>query len=78
MTNYTTLESPKKVKKETVFTHYVSSEMEIDKAGKSKPSDYKNVLHLWKDTVYGGVFKCWDDDENNATLYFGEKGEEFE
>lgn len=78
MTNFTTLESAKKVKKETIFTHYVSSKMEINKEEKSIPPDSKNVLHLWKDTVYGDVFKCWDDDENNATLYFGEKGDEFE
>ena len=73
MTNYTTLESAKKVKKGTVFTHYVSSQMGISKVEDSTPRDYLNVLHLWKDNVYGDVFKCWSDDKDNATLYFGEK-----
>ena len=78
MTNYTTLESAKKVKKETVFTKIINSNISIEKATTIKPTDFLNILHIGADRCYGDVFMAWDDDKENFTLLFGEKGDEFD
>ena len=60
--------------KETVFTHIV--DVGAASESKSKPEDFMNVLHLGWDKVYGDVFKCWNEDAENFTLYFGQLGTE--
>lgn len=68
---------PKKQVKETVFTHFVNANKEIEKSA-SQPLNYINVEFLFYDIYYGDVFKAThkDDDEDNATLFFGTKGDE--
>ena len=75
-TKFMTLDGQKSEKKETVFTHYVNSDIGISEAT-LKTKNYKNVLHIGYNEVYGDVFKVWDDRENEYTLYFGTKGDEF-
>lgn len=41
------------------------------------PEHYKNIVHIGKDIMYGDVFKAYDEDESNFTLFFGKKGSEF-
>ena len=41
------------------------------------PVDYGNVNYIGYDSRYGDVFMCWDDGEDGFTLFFGEKGGEF-
>ena len=43
----------------------------------TSPRNWHNVEHIGYDEKYGDVFKCWDDGEIGFTLYFGEKGDEF-
>ena len=68
-------DNKQKVVKETVFTSFVG----LDSIVRStlKPSDYKNVLHIGYDRHYGDVFKCWDNNINEFTLFFGTAGDEF-
>ena len=73
------LDRPQPVKKQTKFTHYVDSDKEIQSNETDDPSKWDNCLHIGTDEYYGDVFKVWDDGkENNFTIYFGEKGDEFE
>ena len=41
-----------------------------------KPSDFINVEFIGHDRQYGDVFKAWNDDPQQFTLYFGTKGDE--
>lgn len=41
------------------------------------PEEYENVMLLWKDKYYGDVFRCWDDDPSDSTIYFGTAGDGF-
>ncbi len=67
---------PKKIKRETVFTHFVNGNREVEKSI-FQPKDYDSVEFLFYDTDYGDVFKAWDNiNPNNITLFFGTKGEE--
>lgn len=76
MTEYTTLEPAKKAKK-TVFKKFLTSTLEI-KDAKYHPKDYDKVLYIGNNTFYGDVFKAWlDNNEEEFTIYFGEKGDEF-
>lgn len=74
MTKYTTLE--KKEGKKTVFKKFVD-ENNVEEAV-HLPEDFENVLFLYKDFIYGDVFLAWDENENNRSLFFGEKGDEFD
>lgn len=74
-TNFTTLERDYTKTKETVFSGIVSTRP--PEATLTKPTDFLNVLHIGYNKTYGDVFKCWDDDKKDFTLYFGEKGDEF-
>ena len=71
-----TLNSQKSEKKETVFTHYVNGRLEIVEGG-VEVKNFKNVLHIGCDDAYGDVFKAWDEKENQFTIAFGTKGDEF-
>ena len=74
-TTFTTLES--KIFKETVFTHFVNSEMEIKSTPNYQTADFENVLHIGCNKRYGDVFKCWISNPNDFIIYFGTKGDEF-
>ena len=79
MTKFKTLNSNKKEKKETVFTHYVDTGKTIEKTDIDEPEQWKNVLHIGYDDDYGDVFKAWnEDDQNEFVIFFGQKGDEFE
>ena len=68
-----------KEEKKTVFNHIVSHNGLTDyEVALTKPEEWDNVLHLGFDSIYGDVFKVWNDTDNSDfTLYFGEKGDEF-
>ena len=74
-TKFTSLEE-KKVIKKTKFEEILISRIDIQVTD-TNPIDWGNVKHIGYDQKYGDVFKCWDDDEDGFTLYFGEKGDEF-
>lgn len=80
MTNFITLESSNekdKPKKETEFKLLINIHDGPVSAFK-EPSDYDNVLFIGHDIQYGDVFKAWNTNSQNIfTLYFGEKGDEF-
>lgn len=75
-TKFMSLDNNKKVVKETVFTSFINSYLKNQEAG-NEPSAFKNVLHIGFDEVYKDVFKVWNDSENDFTIYFGTKGDEF-
>lgn len=80
-TNYLTLDNLTKSKPviETKFTHCIGSDKDIIENDNERPSKWDNILHIGTDKYYGDVFKCWDNgNENNFTIYFGVKGDEFE
>lgn len=61
----------------TVFDKCLYSDGSLKDAD-TKPNDWLNVMWLgfYSDTL-GDMFKCWDDDPNCFTIYFGKKGNEF-
>lgn len=61
--------------KDTVFTKYVDIDLGISEAA-LKPYQFYNVEFIGHSSQYGDVFKTWDNDPNEFTLYFGIKGEE--
>jgi hypothetical protein len=76
-TKYTSLIQERKEVKKTVFNKIVNSKLEIEEAI-STPEQYNNVLYLGKDKDYGDVFKAWDNNtDENFTIFFGVKGDEF-
>ena len=63
--------------KETRFDWALDRDLSRNKAG-MQPSHFDYVEFVGHDVYYGDVFKAWDDgEENNFTLIFGEKGDEF-
>ncbi len=77
MTKFSTLDNKKKEVKKTVFKITLGTDLQGLKT-ELTPYDYKNVLHLGYDIYYKDVFKCWNNDPNDFTIYFGEKGDEFD
>lgn len=77
-TNYLTLDKITKTEKKTVFNKIVTGNLEIAVVEYATPDSYLNILYLGHDNDYGDVFKCWDHDENDFAIIFGEKGNEFE
>lgn len=75
-TNFMSLIDETKVVKETVFTSFVDFDLK-NRGTIGKPCDYRNVLHIGFDKEYRDVFKCWNDNEKEFTIYFGTKGDEF-
>lgn len=75
MTKYTTLEK-KEGKKKTVFNKFVGHDNVYE--AKIPPQAYDNVLFICNKKLYGDVFLAWDDDDSEGSLYFGEKGDEFD
>ena len=69
-------EQPKDIQ-QTVFTHMVNCYKEVEELN-DKQQYWDNVLFIGHDVDYGDVFKVWDDGgENNFTICFGVKGDEF-
>lgn len=78
-TKFISLDNPQPVKKQTKFTHYLNISRTVKETLTDNPSKWNNVLHIGTDKYYGDVFKVWDNgEENNFTIFFGEKGDEFE
>ena len=75
-TKFITLEPKSKIVKETVFTHFISGSKTVYDSIRTVNS-FENVLHIGYDVDYGDVFKCWENDPNYFTIYFGTKGDEF-
>lgn len=76
MTNYLTIDEPKKISRKTVFTHRVGKS-EIVKLEYDSDIEFDNMMWLGFDHVYGDVFKVWKNDSSDFTIYFGTKGDEF-
>lgn len=76
MTKFMTLDGKKKEGKKTVFNYIVGGTLEIEGAY-LQPSDYNNVLFLGHDNQYGDVFRAWNNYDEEFTICFGEKGDEF-
>ena len=74
-TNFMSLDGKVKESKETTFTKV----LRVSEVGGTAvtPKSYENVLHIGYDGCYGDVFKCWNDNINYFTLYFGTKADEF-
>ncbi len=70
--------SIKKDNKKTIFKKYIDTKFEVQNVVMYGPNDYLNVMFLGHDIIYGDVFKVWNKNENKFTLYFGEKGDEFD
>jgi len=66
-----------KVNEETVFKKFLCSNGNLADSD-TEPNNWLNVMWLgfYSDTL-GDMFKCWDDDPNCFTIYFGKKGDEF-
>ena len=64
--------------KKTVFEKALSFDFIVDDAI-GNVTDYEKVEFIGYDESYGDVFKAYHDenDENNFTLFFGVKGDEF-
>lgn len=75
MTNFIDNTTRNKVVKQTVFTKEVNSDSIAIPI--YQPDNYTNVEFIGRDDFYGDVFKAWDSDPCRFTLYFGEKGDEF-
>lgn len=78
-TKFISLDKPQPVKKQIKFTHYLDENRIVKENHNNYPSCWNNILHIGTDKYYGDVFKVWDDgNENYFTIFFGEKGDEFE
>lgn len=65
------------VKKRTKFLKYLDGDFQIQSAN-SEPDHYDFVKFVGSDKIYGDIFFAWSKGlENDATLFFGEKGDEF-
>lgn len=62
--------------KKTEFTKFITGGYDVEETN-MLPSEYKNVIHIGRDHVYGDVFIAYDSDPDYFTIYFGEAGDEF-
>jgi len=45
----------------------------------SRPESYDNVEFIRHDKIYGDIFFAWGNaEEDNFTIFFGERGNEFD
>lgn len=72
------IDKSKQVKevKKTVFTRCLTYKGHVKTDEIHQPEDWKNVEYLGNASSYGDVFKVWDDDPEQVTIYFGIKGDE--
>ena len=75
MTNFIDNTTRNKVVEKTVFTKVINTSS-VEKPTR-QPNSYKNVEFIGNDNFYGDVFKAWDSEPCEFTLYFGKKGDEF-
>ena len=68
--------SNNKIANKTIFTHIISS-VESIKPTSQSPKQYNFVELLGITSHYGAVFKAYDTDEHDFTLFFGIAGDEF-
>ena len=68
-------EHKKTVFKRIIYYHLLNGTFIEDTNDSTE--QWQNVMHLWKDKYYGDVFRCWDNDQSNSVIYFGEAGDEF-
>ena len=61
--------------KPTTFKFLLDCEYSKQEATE-QPSGFTNVEFIGHDRQYGDVFKAWDHDPQQFTLYFGIKGDE--
>ena len=66
--------SNRKIVNKTVFTHTVDRRV---RETSIKPEAYKVVELIGIDSIYGAVFKAYDHDGDDFTLFFGTVGDEF-
>jgi hypothetical protein len=64
-----------KAGRKTIFTGYID-ENGVLRNSPCKPTSWKNVEFLFTDSDGTSFFKCWDDED--ATLYMGRRGTEFD
>ena len=83
MTKYWSLTKAKQRVKPTVFTHYITSSLRVNRVNLygnqsySSPEDYGVVIHIGYDSCYGDVFKAVKTGESaDFVIFFGEKGDE--
>lgn len=79
MTKFLTIDKKsKKEKKSTVFTAMIDDSLICEDTNDS-PTEYDYVLFIGSCDSYGDVFKAWNDGaEDVFTIFFGEKGDEFD
>ena len=80
MTKFVNLGGIPKVieKKKTVFNGFIDADKVYNFDNTPKPTDYDVVVFIGHDSTYGDVFKAYNDNPYNFTLFFGIKGDEFE
>jgi hypothetical protein len=67
----------KKDVKKTVFNRKVSMDSVSETV--ALPVDFDNVEFIRNSVVYGDIFFAWyEEDENDFTIFFGERGDEFD
>jgi len=79
MTNFINLNNPTAIKKSsnaTIFNFCLDGDLRKSNAY-LQPNNYHNVAFIGHDSEYGDVFKAWDEDLEDFTLFFGTKGDEF-
>ena len=68
--------SNREIVNKTVFTHVIHIDRRVRETN-LKPEDYKVVELIGIDSIYGAVFKAYDHDDDDFTLFFGMVGDEF-
>lgn len=65
--------------KQTVFKYEISgNEPEVNHCSYN-PGNFENVVYLFYDFTYDlDVFMCWNDNINEAWIFYGTKGDEFD
>ena len=64
--------------KETKFLKSLEYDFSVADSNDSNPGEYNTVEFIGNDSAYGDVFKAYDSDPNEFTLFFGIKGDEFD
>ena len=68
-----------KTPKQTVFKKYLTEDMVVkDNTKGSSVREWETIEFIGRDFAYGDVFKAYNTDSNDFTLFFGIKGDEFD
>lgn len=68
--------SNREIANKTIFTHAVAADRRVRETG-MKPENYEVVELIGIDSSYGAVFKAYDHNSADFTLFFGIAGDEF-